>query len=248
MNRSNLYSQLERVASRMYKAVNAITAQSNETLAHIRATCTPMPPAMLYRNLPAAVGGVDSGRSKERADRVRIIYPGLLGHAQGMLALCSAINFSQYGAELHIYGEGPELEAIRSFLLNHTGRNVFLHQSVPANALATMLRQYQAMLIPLVSPIEGALPSKLFTAMQAGLPVLYSGGGEGNAIVREYGLGWTAVPGDYDTITVQVGELAAMAPEDLDNLQQHIRSVADSHFNKRLQYEQLLRFVSTVIG
>lgn len=53
MNKKGLYAQLEAAATRMYEGAAAITAQSDEILEHIRQHCSVMPPAFLYRNLPA---------------------------------------------------------------------------------------------------------------------------------------------------------------------------------------------------
>ncbi len=247
LDQRTLYSQLEAAAKRMYHAADAITAQSNETLEHIRQHCMPMPPAMLYRNLPQP-SEKQKVTKRTGATEVRIIYPGLLGHAQGLLALCQAIDFRTLGARLEIYGAGPEMEAIKTFLQVTPDRGISLHTPVSPESLALKLNGASAILIPLISPIEGALPSKLFTAMQAGLPVLYSGGGEGEDIVRRYHLGWTASPGDYATIAQQIKELSSKHTPELETWGERIRAVASEHFDKEKQDAVLQQFISGIIG
>lgn len=245
LNRSRLYHRLEAMAGKMYQSADAITAQSNETLAHIRERCAAMPPAMLYRNLPRPG---ESGYSvgAPNISKAQIIYPGMLGHAQGLLALCRTIDFTSLNAALHIYGQGPELEAIRSFIAANPDRGIYLHRPVSADTLTDLLSEAHAVLVPLVAPIEGALPSKLFTAMQAGVPVLYSGGGEGAQIVSEYNLGWTAAPGDYTTIQKQIASVAAMNTDELSTWRIRIHDVARKHFSKEVQDQQLLSFIGTI--
>jgi glycosyltransferase involved in cell wall biosynthesis len=246
LEQSGLYRRLEHVARRMYRSADAVTAQSIETLAHIAQHCNPMPPSMLYRNLPR-MALTDYSANAPYTSKVRIIYPGVLGHAQGLLALCSNVDFSSLNGELHIYGEGPELPDIRSFINAHPGRGIFLHKPIPAAALPGLLREAHAVLVPLVAPIEGALPSKLFTAMQAGVPVLYSGGGEGAGIVAQYQLGWVADPGDYPAIAKQIAALSAMHSDDLSRWRIQIHEAARRHFNKEVQDERLLTFIASVM-
>jgi glycosyltransferase involved in cell wall biosynthesis len=245
LTKSKLYTRLERAAHRMYESANAISAQSSETLRHIAAHQAAMPPHILYRNLPAALN--IHPRSALPEQPLCIVYPGVLGHAQGLLALCEAIDFKAMGAELHIYGGGPECDSILSFIAVHPSKGIFLHRPLCAERLGTVFSQAHAVLIPLIAPIEGALPSKLFTAIHAGIPVLFSGGGEGETIVNEYHLGWTAAPGDYVTISQQIEKLKAMSIEAQAQWRQRIREVAMQHFSKESQDKQFLDFLSRLI-
>ena len=104
------------------------------------------------------------------------------------------------------------------------------------------------MLVPLIAPIEGALPSKLFTAMQVGLPVLYSGGDEGADIVRTYDLGWIAAPGDYETISKNIAALSAQPAAAHASMRQRIHEVCMAVFNKQEQDGRLLRFIGEMLA
>jgi glycosyltransferase involved in cell wall biosynthesis len=245
LTKSKLYARLERAAHRMYQSADAISAQSSETLRHIASHYRAMPPHILYRNLPAALSNHPPAALPKAP--MCIVYPGVLGHAQGLLALCEATDFKALGAELHIYGGGPECDAILSFITAHPTKGIFLHRPLCAERLGTVFSQAHAVLIPLVAPIEGALPSKLFTAMHAGIPVLFSGGGEGAAIVDDHNLGWTAAPGDYATISQQIEALKATPIEAQLQWRQRIREVAKQGFSKESQDKQFLDFLSTII-
>ncbi len=248
MDRSKLYTVLELAATRMYRSADAITAQSSETLEHIRELGTPGQPAMLYRNLPAVPKAGIRQAVTEHSDKVIIVYPGLLGHAQGLPELCRAVDFRAAGTELHIYGDGPDAAEIRAYVRANPGWNIKLHRPVSADELASVLRSASAMLIPLAALIEGALPSKLFTAAHAGVPVLYSGGGEGAALVARHHLGWIATPGDYETISAQIRELCELPAAQLAQWRTEIAAEAATHLNKEQQDAQFLQFIAQIIG
>lgn len=248
MRQSVLYRRLDRMASRMYRRADAITAQSEETLAHIRASLKAMPPSLLYRNLPPSGGCAQSIEMPASEGPLRIIYPGMLGHAQGLLALCEAIDFSALGAMLEIYGDGPELAAIRKLAGERPSRGIFLTATISPQELSAKLAVTSAVLVPLVKPIGGALPSKLFTAMHAGVPVLYSGGGEGERIVAQHQLGWTAAPGDYARISEQIQALQAMPHDDIQAWRLRIRTAAQEHFNKAIQDAEFLHLAAAILS
>jgi glycosyltransferase involved in cell wall biosynthesis len=247
IGKSALYQRLERMAARMYRRADAITAQSEETLEHIRHVRGDIPPALLYRNLPRAAARTEAVEMPATEGPLRILYPGMLGHAQGLLALCKAIDFGTLGAMLEIYGEGPELAAIRAFTIAHPSRGIFVSSPVSPQELNAKLAVASAALVPLVSPISGALPSKLFTAIHAGVPVLYSGGGEGARIVERYELGWTAAPGDFAGISNNIRALQALPHEAMQAWRLRIRAAAQQHFSKENQDARFLRFIAAVI-
>lgn len=247
LEQSILYRRLERMAARMYRLADAITAQSSETLEHIGAIRPALPPAMVYRNLPSAGTYAQPVEMPPSEAPARIIYPGVLGHAQGLLALCKTIDFGALGAMLEIYGEGPELAAIRALTIEQPSRGIFVNAPVSLQELNAKLAVASAVLVPLVSPISGALPSKLFTAMHAGVPVLYSGGGEGARIVDQYELGWTAAPGDFEGIANNIRALLALPDEAMRAWRVRIRAAADAHFSKENQDAEFLRFIAGIM-
>jgi glycosyltransferase involved in cell wall biosynthesis len=238
---SPLYRILQQRERAMYSHADAFTAQSEETLRHLGLREPSAKPAMLYRNLPAVAAGEAQA---EAARPNRIIYPGMLGHAQGVLAICQAIDFAALNVSLDIYGEGAELPAIEAWIAKNKGCPVRLHKPISPAELTRILPGFHAMLVPLIAPIEGALPSKLFTAVQEGLPVLFSGGGEGAALVNAHSLGWVARPGDYTMLSKNISDLSQLSAGAYAAMRRHIALVGRTIFNKSVQDAQLLRFIS----
>ena len=242
-----IYHILRRMERQMYAHAAAFTAQSEQTRSYIRQIVSDAKPGMVMRNLPAHLPQI-AKKSSAKNGPLRIIYPGTLGHAQGMLALCKAISFSKLGAELHIYGEGPEANALAAWIAANPSRGVRQFAPCSVVALNALLPQYEAMLVPLVAPIFGALPSKIFTAAAAGLPVIYSGGGEGERIVREYEIGWCAAPQDYSAIAAIIENRSQDELPVLAARRAHIVQVAQTAFNKAAQDAAFGVFIADLLS
>ncbi len=201
-----LYRAIERLEKFLYGKAFLCTGQSEEIVEHIKKSGAKN--VLLFRN------GVDVKRfakqSKEKTSKngkLRIVYAGLLGVAQKVGDIVRAINFSKLNAELHIYGDGAERKAIEDFLLTEPERGVWLHQPVARESVPSLLSEYDCALIPLVRNIYGAVPSKIYEAMAAGLPILFSGSGEGAKIIRENNVGLVNNPGDYEKLSMNITQL-----------------------------------------
>ena len=133
----------------------------------------------------------------ESGQKIKIVYAGLLGVAQGIFEIVSKINFKELGAEFHIYGEGTERKATLDFIKKNPDNGIVVYKSVKSNEIPEILPKYYCTIIPLVNKIYGAVPSKIYEAMAAGVPILYSGTGEGAAIISDNNIGLVSSPRDY---------------------------------------------------
>lgn len=244
LSEGSVYRYLQRKERQMYAGAIAITAQSEASLQHIRTIQPKIGPSFLYRNLPLP-SPVE--RENDPPITIRIIYPGVLGHAQGILKFCRDIPLSKLGIGLDIYGKGPEYGAIKKWLTQHPELDIRLMEPVVPKELVGLLGNYRAMLIHLNTEIEGAVPSKLFTAIANGLPVLFNAGGEGAALVQQYQLGWVADPGDRSAIIANLEQVAKQSVTEYDQQRQHIQTVAIAHFNKAKQDAAFLDFLEGII-
>ena len=199
INDGSLYKILERFEKFLYRKSFLCSGQSEEIVSHIKQNGGER--VYLFRN------GVDVKRFEskesifENSDIIKIVYAGLLGVAQGIYDLARNIDFRKFGAELHIYGEGAEKEKLENYLKENQNRNIFLHKSVSREEIPEVLSEYYCTIIPLVNNIYGAVPSKIYEAMAAGLPVLFSGSGEGAKIIHENKAGLVSGPQDYKALT-----------------------------------------------
>ena len=203
---SMLYKFLERVERRFYKKSYIILGQSQQIVDYIKDHGGKE--VYLFRN------GVDNRRfaSVERTrndDKFIITYAGILGYAQGLFELCQNVNFKEVGAEFHIYGAGGEKEQIEAFLNENPDRGIFYHGTVSREDVPQVLINSDATLVPLIKQIYGAVPSKIYESMAAGLPILFSGEGEGQRIVEKYQIGLVAAAKDYAKIQENIKTLAS---------------------------------------
>lgn len=203
---SMLYKFLERVERRFYEKSYIILGQSQQIVDYIKDHGGKE--VYLFRN------GVDNRRfagvERTRNDeRFVITYAGILGYAQGLYELCQNVNFKEVGAEFHIYGAGGEKEQIEAFLNENPDRGIFYHGTVSREDVPQVLINSDATLVPLIKQIYGAVPSKIYESMAAGLPILFSGEGEGQRIVEKYQIGLVAAAKDYAKIQENIKTLAS---------------------------------------
>lgn len=189
-----------------------------------------------FENVPSAV---------HNENKLRLVYTGLLGFAQGILDICQNINFSQHNAELHIYGNGGELETIKQYLQHHPERGIFYHGTVSRDEIPSVLCQYDATYVPLVKDIFGAVPSKIYESMAAGLPIIFQGSGEGAAIVKENNIGWVTGPKQYSEFA-HILELIRCDKQGYEEKSAHCKHCAKTLFNRPKQVQNLFDKLQTL--
>lgn len=226
------YKLLEKIERFNYKKASLILGQSEEILTHIKSIC-PNKPTFLYRNFPDF--NPPEIKHNTLNGKLKIVYAGLLGIAQGVFKLCNELDYTSI--EFHIYGSGAEQEQIEQYISKHPELPVFFHGRVTRDVLHDVLRSYDIAIIPLLNRIYGSVPSKIFEYARLGLPMLYFGGGEGEMLISKYNLGWIARAGDYKHLNSVISNLK------IDNLSEtqkkEIQQTAIESFSFKSQLEHL---------
>jgi glycosyltransferase involved in cell wall biosynthesis len=75
--------------------------------------------------------------------------------------------------------------------------------------MPTLLSSADIAVVTLRKALPGAVPSKIYEAIGAGLPVVFAGGGEAAQIVSSAGAGVVAPPGDAGALAAAIAALAA---------------------------------------
>ena len=195
------YSILERMEKFCYRKSNLVVGQSEEILTHVKKISTSTH-TLLYRNVPNFPLPKLIEKSKEN-NKISIVYAGLLGMAQGMASILQGLKLPDH-CELHVYGGGPEAEALSA--LKHP--QIHYYGEVTREELHTKLADFDVAFIPLVNRIYGSVPSKIFEYTRLGLPVLYYAGGEGGALVNQHQLGWTIPVGNEAALQHWMDEIS----------------------------------------
>ncbi len=242
ISKGRVYSILEKVEKYLYVKSFACFGQSQQIIDHINSKGTIK--TLLFRN------GVDFERFRSikkientsGSSGIRIVYAGLLGVAQGVFDICKNINFRELGVEFHIYGDGAEKVEIETFLNAHPNINIYLHKSVARNLIPETIMQYDITLIPLKMAIFGAVPSKIYEAMAAGLPILFTGGGEGAEIIKSTETGWVCAPSDFKDINSKIKEIATLNNSQLSVYKSNCLKAAENLFNRDIQIDNIDKF------
>lgn len=243
------YKALARLERFLYRKSWICMGQSQEIVSYMKQHGAET--TYLFRN------GVDPDRFSERKNPTedgtaenhpfKMVYAGLLGFAQGILGICEHIDFKATGAEFHIYGAGGEQKDLERYLTAHPDRGIFYHGKVDRTQIPEVLSRADATLIPLVTNIYGAVPSKIYESMAAGLPIFFSGEGEGRSIVQENHIGWVSNASDFEELRHNIAHIAAH-PEELAEKAKNCRLCAEEKFNRPKQIQSLYAFLRERLG
>lgn len=203
LKKGGYYSFLEKIELYNYKKADLVLGQSQEILEHLDIK-TPNKKSFLYRNYPDFK--MDFDVKQNDSDKIKIVYAGLLGIAQGILNICKSLQLPE-NVEFHIYGNGPEAAEIDK--LTQSKKNIFYHGSVNRSELHQRLKVFDITLIPLINRIYGSVPSKIFEYARLGLPIIYFSEGEGNEIVKNNGLGEVVDSLDYIGLNETIHKIAS---------------------------------------
>lgn len=190
------FKVLSRLERFIYKNAHSVMGQSQEIVEHVE-KMFPGKSTFLYRNLQPVENVCLQPR--ERSSRLKIVYAGLFGVAQGVLPLLKSIDFVALGVEMHLYGGGNQADEILEYIKDGD-KNIWYHGYVSKQEMNEELKKYDLSIIPLAASIHGAVPSKIFDLLPTGVPILFSGDGEGARIVKEWGFGLVSPYGDYKAL------------------------------------------------
>ena len=231
------YKILEKIEKYNYRKANLILAQSNEIITHV-SSIFPRKSILLYRNYPD-FEAPKFEFSEDSSRKIKLVYAGLLGVAQGVHKLCEELDYSII--EFHIYGSGSEQELIESFISMNKELPITYHGEVSRKELHGVLVKYDITIIPLLNRIYGSVPSKIFEYARLGLPIIYFGGGEGETIINKYNLGWVSEVENYPKLN---NVLSNITITDLNtSAKERIQKTAIKEFDFERQLNHLTRLI-----
>lgn len=223
----------------IYSRATLIFGQSNEIIAHIH-SIFPKKECHLYRNFP------DHQMAKMELvsninEPIKLFYAGLLGVAQGVFELCQKIELQNLNVELHIFGDGAEKSQIEALIQQNPEKKIFFHGMLERNVLHEKLKTFDIAIVPLKTRIYGSVPSKIFEYGALGFPVLYFGGGEGEAIVSENNLGWVANVGDFESLNTVLIEISKTGKSQIQTMKHQVFDYAEDNFNLDFQIKEFIK-------
>ena len=236
-----LFSGIENI---MYRLSDAMIGQSNETCSYLKQKSDK--PILLYRNL-TKLNFNQIVNEQVLNSKKKIVYAGLLGFAQGVFNICKNIDFKSLDIEFHVFGDGIEKSLIENFIQQNSECNIFLNQTITKDEMQKRLLSYDATIIPLTKNIYGAFPSKITMAMAAGLPIFFSGDGEGFKIVDEFNLGYVSEAGNLNALEKNIIKFSQLNHQQINLMKLNIMNVVEKDFNYVDQQSKLCKFISSLI-
>ena len=171
--------------------------------------------------------------------KLKIVYAGLLGIAQGVYKLCQELDYSN--VQLHIYGAGAEQKKIENLIDRNASLDIVYHGEVSREEIHKELTKYDITIIPLLNRIYGSVPSKIFEYARLGMPMMYFGGGEGENIIKKHALGWIAEPSNYKSLNRIISKIDTTKLESENRIA--IQKEALSNFDFNNQLNQLITLI-----
>jgi glycosyltransferase involved in cell wall biosynthesis len=121
-------------------------------------------------------------------DKFVVACTGVHGLAQGLDSLLRSAELlrEHKGIRFRLFGDGPEKRSLQSVAAQRGLTNVEFHAPIPASQMAAVLASIDVSIVPLKRSelFKGALPSKLFEALGAGVPVIAALDGEAKELVQ----------------------------------------------------------------
>lgn len=234
---SAIHKLFLRMEKYLYGNANIIMGQSSEILKHT-SKINSQNKRILYRNVKSVSPDI-SPRIKNK--NFKIVYAGLLGVAQNIYDIIRNINFRELNVEFHIYGGGNQAEHIIKYINDNPDCNVIYHGYISPDELRSELIKYDASIVPLAVSIKGAVPSKIFDLFPLGVPVLFSGGGEGAEIINSHKTGLTSDPGDYEALRNNIQILRNLPEDEYYDISANCIKCALEEFNLEHQLNNFIK-------
>ena len=202
-----------------YRKAWLVTGQSREILDDIRGR---FPEVRAYH----LSNGVDTSlfrpECRSAAARARLangggesaciaLYAGLHGIAQGLdqILEAAARQTDLPSLEFTLVGDGPVKSSLMAKSRELGLSNVRFLDALPREEMPGLVASADLAIVPLKMSLPGAVPSKIYEAMGAGVPIVLVATGEAAAIVDRSQAGVHVAPGDVPGLATAIRGLAA---------------------------------------
>jgi glycosyltransferase involved in cell wall biosynthesis len=186
-----------------YRRAWLITGQSKSIVENIRQRFPGRPVFHLSNGVDTEFFSSDRKTAAARAslgtdEQFVAVYAGLHGLAQGLNQVLEVARVLASDSRFRfvLIGDGPEKGRLQE-LANEKGlSNVRFLDPLPHAEIPGILAAADAILVPLVGHITGAVPSKIYEGMASGRPLVLIADGEPADMVREFCAGLIVQPND----------------------------------------------------
>jgi glycosyltransferase involved in cell wall biosynthesis len=200
----------ERLESFCYRKAWLVTGQSREILEDIQKRFPKTNAYHLSNGTDSSTWCSGTQAESTQNQTCMVIYAGLHGIAQGLDQVIAAAHKLKQDTDIKfvLVGDGPDKKKLMETSQQMGLTNVSFLDPRPAAEVRSLLLSADIGVVPLKGRIPGAVPSKLYEVMGAGLPVVLVADGEPATIVRENKAGIVVAPGDVEGLANALRQLA----------------------------------------
>jgi len=248
-----------RLEERLYRRACVVTGQTQGIIDSIRRRCPETPAVLLTNGVgPEFLAHVEESRKKREAMRAElgvagkfvVGYAGLHGLVYGLDAVLDVCRILADFDEIAFFlvGDGTEKPRLQEKAQQNQLDNIFFHPSQPAARMPQILSVMDVVLITLKrhALFRGTLPSKLFEAMGAGIPVVAAMEGEAQAVIEKSNSGICVEPENVTSIAEAVLRLYR-DPELRRRLGENGRDYVARHYNRKKIAEKFNRLLLDLV-
>jgi colanic acid biosynthesis glycosyl transferase WcaI len=242
---------LLKLESFLYKRASGITAVTEGMLSDLRHKKAVPDEKLFYLPNGANVEmfhQVQDFHYKQK--QKKFIYAGRIGRAHGAEIIAKAAALTKHRRDIcyEIVGDGPELSDLKRLISDLEIDNLTLLDPVPLSQMPQKLENAYAALVTLkdLSLFKGTRPAKMMSPLAAGLPIVYSGAGEGADIVEDTCTGLVTPPEDEKAFAEAIIWLADH-PEEASNMGKRGREYAEKYLDWSVLIKKWLQDVQEQI-
>jgi glycosyltransferase involved in cell wall biosynthesis len=138
-------------------------------------------------------------------------YCGLHGIFQGLEVVIEAAERLRDNPKFRfvMIGDGPTKESLMAQAEAAGLKNIDFFPRQPKDRMPGILASMDASLIPLATSLPGTMPSKVYEALAAGVPIIATAGCEADQLVRRYNVGKLFDPANADQVAEAINDLAS---------------------------------------
>ena len=117
---------------------------------------------------------------------------------------------------------------------------------MPKEKIPSLLQKFDASIVPLVTHIQGAFPSKIYDIIPLGLPILFCGKGEPAEFIKTYQLGYTSISEDYNTLIQNIKTLSTLSDERYQKLSKRCIEISNTLLDFNVQMNETIAFIKSI--
>jgi len=247
------YEILDWQQKQVYKKARKITTISRRFKQYLESKGVPTEKIFILSNwagsddFRVAPRDINLGLQEGLAGKFNIVYAGNIGSAQGVeIVLQSAEalgNSDQF--QFIVIGDGLEKNDLENQARQMGLETVRFLGKKPPGQLSQYLAWADVLLLPLrKNPIyEVTIPSKTFTYLACGRPILVAANGDVADLISEIGAGLVVPPEDAQALALAIQELMSMEPSQREQYGRNAQIAYQKYFDRNeliRQYDQLI--------